>query len=217
MKKHILIFCLLVSCSRAYPQYKNQVEMINLKYGFKLIGELNMEYDSSFRVYRKVTIFRNNVLMYSDSTGEFERFSAKIPQVHTFKSHAFGILLESFKAPSKNRIQYILFQKDKILRKENLPLFFTAKKNLDKDDYLEVAGVWDYFQTSHEGLMSYEPVIYYEFAQKGIVLDKSLTIKKNKEIYGKFYGYDVNEKIKFPIIKVWKKLHKEIRILERKK
>lgn len=171
MKRQIVLLCLLMGCLRAYPQYKNQTEAMNLKYGFKLIGELNMEYESTFRVYKKVTIFRNNVLVYSDSTCEFERFSAKIPQVHTFKNHSFGILLESFEAPSKNRLQYILLQKNKVLRKENLPLFFNTKKNLDKDDYSEVAGVWDYFQTSHEDPMFYEPVIYYEFSPKGIVLD----------------------------------------------
>jgi hypothetical protein len=62
--------------------------------------------------------------------------------------------------------------------------------------------------------MTYEPIIYYEFTQKGIVLDKPLTIKKNREIYGKFYGYKINEGIKISTNKIMDNLQKEMKMLE---
>jgi hypothetical protein len=217
MKRVLLVFNLIMSYLGAYSQNSNQTETINLKQGFKLIGELDMEYDSSFRVYRKVAIFRNNVLVCSDSTHEFERFNTKRPQIYSFKNHAFGILLESFKAPSKNGLLYLLIQKNRVVKKELLPLFVASKRNLDEDNILEVAGVWDYIQLPEKGVMNYEPIIYYEFTQKGILLDKPLTIKKNKKIYGKFYGYKINERVKISITKAMDNLQKEMKMLEGEK
>ncbi|MDD4971276.1 MAG: hypothetical protein PHT07_17745 [Paludibacter sp.] len=55
---------------------------------------------------------------------------------------------------------------------------------------------------------AYNPIMYYKLTTTGFQLDSTLTIERNKVIYGEFYGYKYNAKIEMPI-SVLKELDKE--------
>lgn len=60
------------------------------------------------------------------------------------------------------------------------------------EDYSEVWGM-------EEELTVYNPIIFYTLSTNGLVLDSSLTITVNRQIYGDFYGYHYNSNNEMPI------------------
>ena len=94
-------------------------------------------------------------------------------------------------------MKYFKVHQDKIVSTEKLPSFISKASNLDTDDNLEFAGFWDWGETWGDNgtLTAYNPIIYYELKPSGITFDSTLTISKNKEIYGNFHGFKYNEKV----------------------
>jgi hypothetical protein len=47
-------------------------------------------------------------------------------------------------------------------------------------------------------LTAYNPILYYEQSPQGLRLDSTLTMTKNKLIYGNFHGFDFSDSIPVP-------------------
>jgi hypothetical protein len=208
--KYYILFLQLISLY-GFGQTKLKSEKINIGKGLYLLGEFDTQFS-----YNRITIYKSTIPIFSDSTHEFVRNSKSFPKVYFFKKNVTSILIESFEAPNKNLLHHYEIKHDKLVKKDILPLFLASSKNLDNDKNLEVAGFWDNFQIKNDSTFSYEPIIFYEFTNDGIRLDKAATIKKNKDIYGKFYGYKINENIIFSSKLIWNKLVAEQKIIKEK-
>ncbi len=109
--------------------------------------------------------------------------------------------LEVNDRPSKSYHFILTVKDDSIIAVNKVPTFITTPVNLDKDQNIEVAGFWDYSQTwgPDNSLTAYNPILYYEITNDGLLLDSSLTIKRNTIIYGEFKGYNFSVKIEMPV------------------
>jgi hypothetical protein len=195
----------------SFSQKSLSSEKINLGFGFQLVGDFSDDFS-----YNKISVYRHKILVFSDSSHEFSRDKKSFQKVYSFKNNTFFILIESFEAPSKNLLYYYKIEQNKLKKKDKLPMFIALPKNLDSDTNLEVVGFGDNFLMKNDSTIGYEPIMFYEFTTEGIQLDKTLTISKNKRIYGKFYGYEINENLDFYSPKILQKLNLEISRIKKK-
>jgi hypothetical protein len=209
MRSNILL--LLVISFHSFSQKLSHSEKINLGHGFRLVGNFSDDF-----VYNKISVFRDGIFIFSDNTHEFFRNKISFQKVYSFKNNTFAILIERLEAPNKNLLYCYNIEYNKLKKKDILPLFIALPKNLDGDSNLEVAGFRDNFQMKNDSTIGYEPIIFYEFTNYGIQLDKTLIISKNKSIYGKFYGYEINETLDFYSPKILQKLELEISRIKKK-
>lgn len=151
-----------------------------------------------FETYTLFILTHKSKRLYLDTTMTEYEFSDKLyPIVRQLDKETFEILVEVNDRPNKNYLKYFKVHQDKIVSTERLPTFISKASNLDTDDNLEFAGFWDWGETwgNNGSLTAYNPIIYYELRPSGITLDSTLTISKNKEIYGDFHGFRYNEKV----------------------
>jgi len=212
----LLFACILTACSNGNGQktvsskdtsaynlqtesnIDNQIQKtIKLDFDFEIkVGQ--KEDFEKFETYTLFILTHKNKQLYLDtSLTEYEFGDKLYPIVRQLDNETFEILVEVNDRPSKNYLKYFKVLKDKIVRTENLPTFISKASNLDSDDNLEFVGFQDWGETwgDNGSLTAYNPLIYYELKPIGLTLDSTLTISKNKEIYGDFYGFRYNEKI----------------------
>ncbi len=164
--------------------------------------EIKVGQKEDFEKFETYTLFilthKNKQLYLDTSLTEYEFGDKLYPIVRQLDKETFEILVEVNDRPSKNYLKYFKVHQDKIVSIAKLPTFISKASNLDTDGNLEFAGFWDWGENwGEKGLLtSYNPLVYYELKRNGITLDSSLTIRKNKEIYGKFYGFKYNEKVR---------------------
>ncbi len=163
--------------------------------------EIKVGQKEDFETFETYTLFilthKNKQLYIDTSITEYEFGDKLYPIVKKLDKETYEILVEVNDRPSKNYLKYFKVQQDKIVSTEKLPTFISKASNLDTDNNLEFAGFVDWGETwgDNGSLTAYNPIIYYELKPTGITLDSTLTISKNKEIYGDFYGFKSNEKI----------------------
>ncbi len=162
----------------------------------------------NFETYTLFVLTHKNKQVYIDtSLTEYEFGDKLYPIVRQLDNEIFEILVEVNDRPSKNYLKYFKVDQDKIVSTEKLPTFISKPSNLDTDENLEFAGFWDWGETWGDdgSLTAYNPIVYYELKAKGLILDSTLTINKNKAIYGNFHGFNYNEQveIKTSEIKMW--------------
>jgi hypothetical protein len=163
--------------------------------------EIKVGQKENFEKFETYTLFilthKNKEFYLDTSLTEYEFGDKLYPIFRQLDKKTFEILVEVNDRPSKNYLKYFKVYQDKIVSTEKLPTFISRASNLDTDDNLELAGFWDWGETWDENglLTAYNPLIYYELRPSGITLDSTLTVSKNKEIYGDFQGFKYNEKI----------------------
>jgi len=163
--------------------------------------EIKVGEKEDFEKFETYTLFilthKNKQLYLDTSLTEYEFGDKFYPIVRQLDKETFEILVEVNDRPSKNYLKYFKVHIDKIVNTEKLPTFISSASNLDADYNLELAGFWDWGETwvDNGSLTAYNPIIYYELRPSGITLDSTLTINKNKEIYGDFHGFKYNEKV----------------------
>lgn len=170
---------------------------IELNYDFKIkVGQ--KEIFENFETYTLFVLSHKDKQVYVDtSLTEYEFGDQLYPLVRQLDNETFEILVEVNDRPNKNYLKYFKVHRDKIVSTENLPTFISNASNLDNDANLEFAGFKDWGETwgDNGSLTAYNPILYYELKPSGLILDSTLTINKNKEMYGDFYGFKYNEKI----------------------
>jgi hypothetical protein len=163
--------------------------------------EIKVGQKEDFEKFETYTLFilthKNKQLYLDTSLTEYEFGDKLYPLVRQLDKETFEILVEVNDRPSKNYLKYFKVHQDKIVSTEKLPTFISKASNLDTDDNLEFAGFWDWGETwgDNGSLTAYNPIMYYELKSTGIALDSTLTISKNKDIYGDFHGFKYNEKV----------------------
>jgi len=180
---------------------KNQnLETIELGYGF-IISAGQEEDFNDFKTYTLLRLTRNKEIIFSDSLNtEYEFRNKLFPLVIKTGVNDFELLLEINNRPNKNYLKRLFIQDNKLIREDKLPAFESKAIDIDNDGLKEYAGYWDYAQTWGENyeLTSYNPIIYYTKTNLGFKIDSALTKKRNKKIYGKFYGFEFNDNLELP-------------------
>ena len=185
---------------------KTVVKQIKLNYGF--IIKLGAVDDlQTFIVYDYLELYHNGILVFSDTTNEYDLSNKLYPMIVHIDSNTNEILLETNERPNENLAEFLKIQNDKLTEKKQLPIF---EKDPDKlsDGSLEYYGHWDnneVWEKDGQEETGYNPALYYLISQNGIMLDSARTKAENIEIYGEFKGYDYNQKITYPTKKLWKK------------
>jgi DNA-binding transcriptional regulator WhiA len=220
-----LIACILTACSNGNEQKtvsstdisadnlqtkssidKQVQKTLKLDYDFEIkIGQ--KEDFEKFETYTLFILTNKKKQLYLDtSLTEYEFGDKLYPIVRQLDKETFEVLVEVNDRPSKNYLKYFRVHQDKIVSTEKLPTFISRASNLDTDDNLELAGFWDWGETwgDNGSLTAYNPIIYYELKPSGITLDSTLTISKNKEIFGGFHGFKYNEKVEIKTSKTKK-------------
>ena len=163
--------------------------------------EIKVGQKEDFEKFETYTLFilthKSNQLYLDTSLTEYEFGDKLYPIVRQLDKETFEILVEVNDRPSKNYLKYFKVYQDKIVSTEKLPTFISKPANLDTDDNFEIAGFWDWGEVYGDNgeLTVYNPIIYYELKPNGIILDSTLTVNKNKEIYGDFHGFKYSEKV----------------------
>lgn len=156
--------------------------------------------DEDIQTFHHLRIYQNGKCIYRDtSSTEYTKDNPLYPKLYEFKTHK-ELLVETDNRPNMNMLFNFHIQNERIIRIDTIPDFKNAPKDLDGDNKPEFTGQWDH--SEHWGdsvlLTGYNPVMYYELTDDGIVLDKTTTIKINTKFYGKFYGFEYNSEIAFP-------------------
>lgn len=223
MRKIIIwtIVTLISGISNGQPLDNQNQKTILLNNSFK-IKVSGIEDSDNFAIYTLFILLRNDKTIYTDTTNktEYEFGDTLYPMVHMTGGNSFEILVEVNDRPNKNYLKRFQIVNDRLIKVDTLPTFFCKAKNLDNDASLEYAAIWDYGEewddSMNQRLTVYNPIIYYELTPKGLQLDYSLTIEKNKMIYGKFKGYHYNEKLPTKVNDLGNKLTIEIKRIEAK-
>ncbi|MFZ4402226.1 MAG: hypothetical protein ACOYO1_19500 [Bacteroidales bacterium] len=217
MKQLILLIILtltyFINYGQSFDKKNQKTVLLNNGFKIKVGGSENIGH---FSTYAPFILTRNGKIIYLDSTNktEYEFGDTLYPMIHKLIDNSFEILAEINDRPNKNYLKRFLIKNDKLIKLDTLPTFFCKAKNLDNDTTLEYAAIWEFGEewddSTNQRLTVYNPIIYYELTQKGLQLDSSLTIERNKMIYGKFYGYNYNERIAIKVSDLGDKLSNEI-------
>jgi hypothetical protein len=185
---------------QAKSNIDNQVEKtIKFDHGFEIKVGRNEDL-APLQIYSLFILTHNNKQIYIDSSfTEYELGDSLYPIVRAIDHETFEVLVEINDRPLKNYVKYFKVFQDQIIYTEKMPTFFPRALNLDEDENLELAGFWGIGETwgDNYSLTGYDPIIYFEIKPTGITLDSALTISKNREFYGEFYGFKYNGKIEF--------------------
>jgi len=204
----ILGFLILASCNQTNtksdsnktvrPDTKSTGKLISkdLGSGFKItFGE--SEDFTDFKTYWNTKLYKDNVIVFADSTTEFE-LKNKYPSIRKIGDN-YEILLYVNDRPSIDKLLMLKTNGDIIISKELIPNFEMSPKDIDSDGKLELVGIISYYEMAGEdgNMMPYVPILVYEYTGSGITLDSVETKNVNIRVYNRFYGFSYNEKYEF--------------------
>ncbi|MDX5419697.1 MAG: hypothetical protein LPK09_10820 [Hymenobacteraceae bacterium] len=193
---------------------------IKLDNGFEIqVGE--EEDFERFKTYSLFRLTRNGTEIYVDSSLTEYEFGDKLyPMVLPLGREKFEVLVEVNDRPSKNYLKLLRIKNNKLIDIQQLPTFISQASNLDNDAELELAGYFDYPQVwgndNGDEVTAYNPILFYQLTKEGVKLDSTLTIDRNKVIYGAFHGFNFSEAIEV-LISTSEKHNAEVRRIEAKK
>lgn len=192
----LISFLIILTSSKAAD-----IKEINLDYGFKIsIGQ--EEVFGKLTIYSSFKLIKNGRAIYIDSLNEYEFGNELYPIVMKTGINSYELLFEINNRPSKNYLKRLYVKNDSVYNVDKLPTFVGKPKDIDNDGILEYAGFWDNAQVwgDDNNITAYNPILYYELKTNGLVLDRPLTIQKNKTIYGNFHGFIFSEEIPQSVI-----------------
>ena len=224
MKRIITFLILTLICGINYGQsFDKQIQktiILNNNFIIKVKGSEDFK---NFTTYTQLILTRHNKIIYEDTTNkiEYEFGDSLYPIINKIGENAFEILTEVNDRPNKNYLKRFQIINDKLIKVDTLPTFFCTAKHLNNDSNLEYAGIWDYGEewddSTNQRLTVYNPIIYYKLTDTGLQLETTLTIEKNKMIYGKFMGYFYNENTPIRVSDLGNKLGNEIERIKKLK
>jgi len=176
---------------------------IHLTEGLELIGEDGENYGEFTTYSRLILRIENHEIQLKLEGSEFELDGKIYPFYRGLKNGSLEFLITINDRPFKEKLLHLIVKDNKIVQQETLPYFETPLTNYDTDENLEYEGILDYQEAFCNECDSvyYNPTLFYEFRESGIILDTLTTMKENKAEYGEFYGFKQNEKFRFKINK----------------
>jgi hypothetical protein len=179
----------------------NKIEKtLYMDYGFKVSVGRSEDFNT-FKTYSFFELSKSGKTLYTDTTLEYEFGDKLFPIVLQTGRNKFELLFEVNDRPTKNYLKRLTLKEDKVLKIDTLPTFISKPSDLNHDGIKEYAGFWDWSEQWGETEIKtdYNPILYYKITTTGLQLDSLLTKKRNKVIYGDFYGYNFNERLDIPI------------------
>jgi hypothetical protein len=149
----------------------------------------------TFKTYSFFELQHLDKVIFTDTMREFEFGDKLYPIVLHTGANSYELMFEVNNRPNKNYLLRLFVQNERFVRNDTLPTFITKAHDFDNDGIKEYAGFWDYSQVWGENNDStaYNPILFYKVESSGLILDSALTIKRNKKIYGDFYGFYFSE------------------------
>lgn len=206
----IIILLQLVGCNSKSKTTSENIDakpiidtpLIKLDYGFIIEG-VDIETYTQYKVLTKMRIKKEDKIIYEyDNVDEFNLDSIQIYLFPRQASNEFDLLFEGTMPPGKSWLNRLLVRGDSVIILTKVPTFEAPPKNLDKDENKEVAGYWVLTEATsldEDGTTDYNPILYYELTKAELKLDSTLTIKRNIEIYGDFYGFNFSGEKRHPV------------------
>ncbi len=207
---------LLANINPAYCQTdtSNRKTSFSLDYGFKVTVKDDEDF-GSFKTFIYFELSRNGKLIFTDKSNiEYEFGNKLYPIVMQTGKDNYELLFEINDRPNKNYLIRIFVKENRVICTDKLPTFVSKPVDINGDGIKEYAGFRDYGQMwgENNSLTAYNPILYYSVTNSGLKLDSLLTKERNELIYGKFHGYDFNEKVEVPV-SVIKRFDEEIKLL----
>jgi hypothetical protein len=193
-----------------------QVKTVHLNHGF-LLSAWKLE-DS---LCSSITIHHNGKNVFCDSTDrEYTLRNPIYPLIAKLDDHKYEFLIVFDNRPSKDLVLRLRINNDLVERIDTLPEFLAPAHDIHLDGEIEYAGFWDYgqiWEADGKTVGPYNPLLYYKLSSSGFLLDTATTIRVNRSIYGKFYGFDFSESIAIPMERSDHPFMKELNMITKKK
>lgn len=193
------------------------VKSIKLANGF--VVNLGKAYDyETYITYSFFNLSNSERVIFTDSLHEYEFGKKMYPIVLQTERNKYELIFEVNNIPNKNYLLRLFVQNDRLVRTDTLPTFITQAYDLNGDGIDEYAGYWHYSEIwgNNNDSAAYNPILFFRVASNGLVLDSALTIKRNKIIYGDFYGFYYNENHAVAVEKS-KLFTKEVELIEKRR
>ncbi len=127
--------------------------------------------------------------VFEDTAHIFE--AGRWPRGGKLANGQYEISLQQFDAPDLDKTHNFYFYDGRLVKEQILPYFEQQGADIDKDGRLEFWGILhliDGYNAS--GMCYYNPTLFYEESANGLRLDSVLTIAQNREIWGRFFGFE---------------------------
>jgi len=149
----------------------------------------------TFKTYSFFELTHSDKVIYTDTMREFEFGDKLYPIVLHTGADSYELMFEVNDRPNKNYLLRLFVKNQRLVRNDTLPTFITKAYDLDGDGIKEYVGFWCYNETWGENndLTAYNPILFYKIRPTGLTLDSTLTINRNKKIYGEFSGFYYDE------------------------
>ncbi len=180
----------------------NLSETVQLMDGFK-VKFLNKEVlNDSISLFNSVEIMKGESIVWEmhDSL-QFEKTNVSFPKLLSLNPEEKVVFLEVCDRPKQNKVLILKLNGTKMLTWQVGPLFVGQPKNLDNDPQVEWAGMQEepeIWEEKKQIRFPYDPMLYFQVDASGVRIDSTLTVERNKAIYGDFFGYQYSTKRSFP-------------------
>jgi uncharacterized protein YukJ len=198
---NILFVCLLIgslSCQESYEKKtfadKGKKEIL-LDNKVKIIIPLSQKFSDSL-TYSNIEVFIDNVKVFADTTKtEYILNDRSYPRARKLRDNRQEILFKILGAPDLNNLIAYYFKNNKLIQSQILPVFGSKSEYIDgKNVYFGYLNITDKPCNDCDSCY-YNPILYYQVTDNGIFLDSTITIMKNTNKWGGFYGFEISERV----------------------
>jgi hypothetical protein len=150
------------------------------------------------KLYSGIEIWIKGKKVYRDTSSNEYVFGDKLwPRARKLKSGSYEIILHLFDAPDFDKLKVLYIKDNQVIASKNIPFF----ENSHKDDkgifYSGILNVVDAYSSKQDSCF-YNPMLYYRETEAGITIDSLMTKVMNEQYWGRFYGFELDEKIILP-------------------
>ena len=169
----------------------------------KLIGQHSEDFGGTS--FNPISILFDDKIIFKDTINEYWLTgyeSDQYPKYLHCSDSSSQLLIEVDERPNNNELFRLKISNDGQIQQDRLPLFTWSPKDIDHDGKLELFGSLTNGETISNGDTAfYNPTLVYEFSINCLTLDSTSTIKLNKGVWSKFYGYYYNDTLLLPFKK----------------
>lgn len=167
--------------------------------------------------YASFRILHHNRIIYTDTTDSVGYFlkTRKYPMLMKYSDNLYQLLILYSSPPAPDQARLLGFKNDRLLQDQIVPEFLGPPKDLAENGGREYAGIldlaeeWERSSTDTTLVTSYNPILYYRVTKNGLALDSALTMRQNRMIYGKFYGFELTNDHPIPVSQIGSKFGRE--------
>lgn len=206
MKTFILMLCLVIVCACSQSEdtpvvlYSEGMTEIQLSYDIKIKMPTPGKKFDSCKHYSHILISKGNETIFQDTTSNEYKFlcNAFYTKARKLNDNRYEILIEEFDGPDIDKTLALYIKNNRYEKAQILPYFAASPEDIDQDGKKECYGIVQTMDAYGNDSCYYNPTLYYEITDDGILFDSVLTKKKIIEMWGGFYGYLQSDRIILP-------------------